>query len=82
MEVLGHGHFASVRRGVHKETGEEVAIKLVAKVHPYHRHRNDHVAANRVAEVRREEAELRAVAEISFEEAADLFTMLGNSLGF
>ena len=31
MEVLGHGHFATVRRGVHKETGEAVAIKAIEK---------------------------------------------------
>jgi calcium/calmodulin-dependent protein kinase I len=30
-EVIGHGHFAIVRRGVHKETGEAVAIKAIEK---------------------------------------------------
>ena len=29
--MLGHGHFSTVRRGVHKRTGEAVAIKAVAK---------------------------------------------------
>ena len=49
-----YGGNARVIPGKNEQTGEEVAIKLVAKVHPYHRHRNDIVAANRVAEVRRE----------------------------
>ena len=31
LEVLGHGHFATVSRGVHKETGEAVAIKAIEK---------------------------------------------------
>ena len=31
MEVLGHGHFAVVSRGVHKVTGETVAIKAIEK---------------------------------------------------
>ena len=48
-----YGGNARVIPGKNEQTGEEVAIKLVAKVHPYHRHRNDIVAANRVAEVRR-----------------------------
>ena len=30
-EVLGHGHFAVVNRGVNKETGEAVAIKAIEK---------------------------------------------------
>jgi len=30
-EVLGQGHFAVVRRGRHRETGEEVAVKAIAK---------------------------------------------------
>ena len=30
-EVLGHGHFATVRRGKHRATGEPVAIKEILK---------------------------------------------------
>jgi len=29
--TLGHGHFATVYRGVHRESGEQVAIKAIAK---------------------------------------------------
>ena len=29
--TLGHGHFATVYRGVHRESGEQVAVKAIAK---------------------------------------------------
>jgi serine/threonine protein kinase len=30
-EVIGHGHFATVRKGVHRHSGEQVAIKAIQK---------------------------------------------------
>jgi len=46
-EVLGHGHFATVRRATHRESGEAVAVKAIQKT------RTDSSAIRREIEILR-----------------------------